>query len=109
MFNHSRSSNFEEKRSESSKEESGSSKQLFRLIWRSLSQDYAIKLVDSLGNAKKLLIMKATRQFINNKTSRFVLCSMCVFFFSALPQIVFGFRRTLLSNRQYHFPGANRK
>jgi len=47
-----------------------------------------------LRDARQLLIMEATGQLINNKTSRFISCNICVLFFSALSQIIFGFRHT---------------
>jgi len=61
-----------------------------------LSQDYAIKLVKNMPRKCQAIINKeTTRQFINNKTPRFISCSMCIYIFSifALSQIVFGFRR----------------
>lgn len=58
-------------------------KQLFRqiwFIWRSLSPDYAIKLVESiLREPSQLLIMEVTKQLINNKASQSISCSMCIF------------------------------
>lgn len=64
-------------------------KQLFqqiRLIWR--SPDYAIKLVESMPQRWQLLIGEATGQFINNRieASRFMSCSMCVFFSMPYPK-----------------------
>jgi len=59
-------------------------------LWRFLSQDYAIKLVESMPWRSqayfiKLLIMEMTGK-LNNKASRFISCNMCVFFFQSYPK-----------------------
>jgi len=55
-----------------------------------LSQDYAIKLVENMPRKCQAIINKeTTRQLI--KTPRFISCSMYIFFFNALSQIVFEF------------------
>jgi len=38
------------------------------------------------GDVRQLLIMEATGQLINNKASRFILCSMYVFFSIPYPK-----------------------
>jgi len=61
---------------------------------KSSSQDYDIKLVESMLRRCQAIINNGGDWTINNKASQFISCSMCVIFFNALSQIVFRFRRT---------------